>query len=105
MGMIDFTNDLNKAIKQKNKIQTRVLRMILSEVKYASNGLDEKELSDSKILSVIGVYRKKLFDSISSYNDSIRIDELNNEIEIVDRYLARVDDKNKISTEAISFPS
>ena len=105
MGILEsVTNDLKLAIKQKNKTNTRVLRMILSELSYASTGMDERKLTEAKVISIVSGYRKKLYDSLSAYNDVDRRSEISSEIAIVGHYLGKSDDPKKVSQSSSIHP-
>ena len=79
------TRDLKAAMKEQNKFKTKVLRMVLSELKYAS--LDQDKVSELKLIGIISSYRKKLTDSLATYTDSEQKDSIANEIALIDHYL------------------
>ena len=85
-----ISDDMKTAMKAKDKFKTTVLRMILSDFKYAMTANERStSLDDESALKVIKSYRKKLKKSIDAFPESEveRRAEIAREIEVVDVYL------------------
>ena len=79
---------MKNAMKNGEKLRQNVLRMLLSEIKYAQSAIDIKvELEEKEVLSVITSYHKKLTKSLKDFPAGPQKDELEEEIKIVEEYL------------------
>lgn len=84
-------DDLKSAMKQKNELETNVLRMLKSQIMLEKTRKDaEKELTDEKVQELFASYAKKLGESIEQFDKGGRkemADRHRQELEIVERYL------------------
>ena len=88
--MQTITDDLKSAMKAKEKEKTAVLRMVLSEFKYAMTSSDrDGTLDDASALKVLNTYHKRLEKSLADYPDGEMKDKIRSEIAIVEAYLPR----------------
>ncbi len=79
---------MKKAMKSGDKLRQSVLRMLLSEIKYAQSAVDMKvELGEADVLQVVVSYHKKLVKSLKDFPPGAQKDELSQEIKIVEEYL------------------
>ena len=97
------TRDLKAAMKEQNKFKTKVLRMVLSELKYAS--LDKDKDSELKLVAIISSYRKKLTDSLATYTDPEQKDSISSEIALIDHYLRPREDISASGSSLTENPS
>lgn len=83
-----ISEDMKNAMKAKDKFRTGVLRMLLSEFKYAMTS-DQRStsLDDDHALKVISAYRKKLKKSLDAYPEGDKRSEIAQEIDIVESYM------------------
>lgn len=96
--MQTITDDLKAAMKAKNKEKTAVLRMVLSEFKYAMTSNDRDEtLDDETALKVLNTYHKRLEKSLADYPDGEMKDKIHAEIAIVDTYLPKKASADQVS--------
>lgn len=80
--------DIKAAMKAKDKQKTSVLRMLLSEIKYAQAATSmANEISDEDALQVVSTYRKRLEKSLADYPEGAQRQAIADEIKIVDEYL------------------
>jgi uncharacterized protein YqeY len=82
--------DLKTAMKERDEVRTRTLRMIVSSIKYYM--VDHKEISDDDVLALLSKELKTHEESLSEYkiagrSDLIAIEEA--DIAIVKTYLPR----------------
>ncbi len=83
-----LTNDMKQAMRDKNKESLSVIRMLLSEIKYAQAKVNlQTELSDAENQKIVAGYCKKLQKSLGDFPDGTDKDKLKNEIVIVEGYL------------------
>lgn len=95
--MQTISNDLKAAMKAKDKETTNVLRMILSELKYAmTDGNREESLDDDTALKVLLTYHKRLDKSLADYPEGEQRQQIKSEMAIVERYLPRKADASEI---------
>ena len=74
-----ISSDLKNAMKAKDKERVSVLRMLLSEVKYAQAANNaQEELPEAEVLKVIGTYHKRLVKSLDDFPDEDKKAELAN---------------------------
>lgn len=83
-----ISEDMKNAMRAKDKFKTGVLRMLLSEFKYAMTS-DQRSttLEDEQALKVITAYRKKLKKSLDAYPEGEKRTEIAEEISIVESYM------------------
>lgn len=81
---------LKDSMKAKDQMRTSVLRMILSEVKYAQSAVNiHQELSENDILKVVTSYHKRLQKSLDDYPEGERKEAIRKEIAIIEEYLPK----------------
>lgn len=101
-----INEDLKTAMKAKDKDRTSVLRMLLSELKYAQAAVNvHQELPDDEALKVVSSYHKRLTKSLDDYPEGERRDAIRTELKIVDDYLpkkAGADEVKKIVEQVLS---
>lgn len=85
-----MNEDLKNAMKSKDKERTSVLRMLLSEIKYAQAAVNvHAELPEDEIVKVVSVYHKRLTKSMDDYPEGERRDAIRAELKIVEDYLPK----------------
>lgn len=85
-----ISDDIKTAMKAKDKQRTSVLRMLLSEVKYAEVGQSEaKALDDNAILKVVSTYAKRLTKSLQDFEGTDKVDDIKQELKIIEEYLPK----------------
>jgi uncharacterized protein YqeY len=98
--------DLRTAMKARDKDRTSVLRMMLSELKYAQAAISmSAELGDEDATKVIASYHKRLAKSLDDYPEGERRDAIRKELVIVEDYLpkkAGVEEVTKIVDAVIA---
>jgi hypothetical protein len=86
--METITQDLKEAMKAKDKLRTSVLRMVLSEFKYAMTSEErEATLNDEAATKVLQTYHKRLGKSLADYPEGEKKDQIRKEIAIIEHYL------------------
>ncbi len=102
---VRMNEDLKTAMKSKDKERLSVLRMLLSELKYAAAAVNvHQELPEAEVLKVISTYHKRLTKSLDDFPEGERRDQVRAEIKIVEDYLpqkAGVDDVRKAVLEVL----
>lgn len=98
--------DLKAAMKEQMKQKVSVLRMLLSEIKYAeASGDASQSLADAEVLKVISTYHKRLSKSLSDFPEGEKTKAIESEMQIVEQYLpqkASRDEVEKAADELIS---
>lgn len=91
MSLMDtITTDLKAAMKQQDRFRTSVLRMVLSEFKYALNSHDREDtLDDETALKILGTYHKRLEKSLLDYPDGEKKEQIRKEIALIEQYLPK----------------
>ena len=91
MGLKDkIQEDIKTAMKAKNASRLSVLRMVLSEIKYAQAQVNlQTELPDDEVLKIVASYQKKLTKSLDDYPEGDKKEAIQAEIRIVEEYLPR----------------
>ncbi len=91
MALKDQINeDLKNAMKAKDKEKTSVLRMILSEIKYAQAAVNvHQDLPEAEVQKVVATYHKRLVKSLDDYPEGEKKNQIQSEIAIVDQYLPK----------------
>ncbi len=101
-----INEDLKTAMKARDKDRTSVLRMLLSEVKYAQAAVNvHQDLPEEEVLKVVSSYQKRLTKSIDDFPEGERRDAIRSEIKIVDDYLpkkAGADETKKMVEQVIA---
>jgi uncharacterized protein YqeY len=85
-----INEDLKSAMKARNKERTSVLRMLLSELKYAAAAVNvHQELPGDEATKVISAYHKRLVKSLDDYPEGERREAIRGELKIIDEYLPK----------------
>jgi uncharacterized protein YqeY len=104
-----INEDLKTAMKARSKERTSVLRMVLSEIKYAQAAVNvHQELPDDEILKVITAYHKRLTKSLDDFPEGERRDAVRGELKIIEEYLPRkagADEVRKVVDEILKGTS
>ena len=104
-----ITEDLKTAMKARDKERTSVLRMVLSELKYAQAAVNvHLDLPDDEATKVVTTYHKRLAKSIDDFPEGERRDAIRSEMKIVEDYLpkrAGADDVKKVVEQVLSSTS
>ncbi len=102
----EIQNAINKALKERNKTELKVLRFVLSQIQYEE--IDKrKELSDGEIVAVLQKEVKKRNDAIEMFKKGERpelIEDEQNQVKIIERYLPKQmgdEEINRIIEETI----
>lgn len=86
-----ITNDMKLAMKAKDKLALKAVRMILGAIKQKE--IDDRiELNDTQVLVVIQKMVKQRKDSISQFSDAGRIDLVEveeSELAIINNYMPK----------------
>ena len=91
MGLMQkIQDDVKTAMKAQDKVRTGVLRMVLSDLKYAKaeNSMAE-ELPDADALKVVQGYLKKLEKSLADYPEGDARKAIQDEMAIVAEYVPK----------------
>lgn len=107
MSLVEkLNNDIKESMKAQNKMRLGVLRMMLSEVKYAQAAVGMGQpIDDAAVTKVLGTYQKKLQKSLDDYPSGEKRSVIQEEINIVEEYLpkkASAADIEKVAQEIIS---
>ncbi|NDE14749.1 hypothetical protein EBZ80_07460 [bacterium] len=91
MGTREKINeDLKTAMKARDQKTVSVLRMIMSEIKYAQSAVNiHQELDEAAIMKVVASYQKKLAKAAEEFPDAEKKAEIFAEIAIVEKYLPK----------------
>jgi len=91
MGLKDrISEDLKTAMKARNQQVTGVLRMILSEVKYAQAQTNaHTDLDEGSLEKVVSGYHKRLVKSLEEYPEGDARSKIADEIKVVEAYLPK----------------
>jgi uncharacterized protein YqeY len=104
-----LNEDLKTAMKARDKDRTSVLRMLLSELKYAQAAVNiHQELPDDEVLRVVTTYHKRLVKSLDDFPEGERRDAIRTELAIVDEYLpkkAGADEVTKVVDSVLAATS
>lgn len=104
-----MNEDLKTAMKAKDKERLSVLRMLLSELKYAAAAVNvHQELPEAEVLKVISAYHKRLTKSLDDFPEGERRDQVRAELKIVEDYLpqkASVDEVRKAVLKVLAGTS
>ena len=81
-------DDMKTAMKAQDKKRLEVVRMLLSEFKYAQSAVNAREeLDDASALKVVASYHKKLEKSLTDFPEGEAKAAVLAEIKIVEDYL------------------
>jgi uncharacterized protein YqeY len=91
MGLKDkIQEDIKTAMKAKDAGRLSVLRMVLSEIKYAQAQVNlQTELPEADVQKIVGSYHKKLTKSLDDYPAGDKREAILGEIKIVEEYLPK----------------
>jgi hypothetical protein len=102
-----LSNDLKEAMRQRDEVRKRTVRMIIAAIQKEEAGTDEasgrKTLGDEEILQLIVRQVKQRRDSIEAFQAGGRPDlvaEEEAEMSILQTYLPPVMERTEIETEA-----
>jgi uncharacterized protein len=85
-----INEELKTAMKAKAKERISVLRMLLSEIKYAQAAVNvHLELPDDEVLKVITAYHKRLTKSLDDFPEGERRDAVRAELAIIEEYMPK----------------
>lgn len=85
-----INEDLKAAMKNRDKDRTSVLRMLLSELKYAQAAVNiHQELGEDEVLKVVSTYHKRLEKSLGDYPEGEKRAAISAEMKIVEDYLPK----------------
>lgn len=85
-----ISEELKTAMKAKDKDRLSVLRMILSEIKYAQAAVNvHQDLPEADVVKVVATYQKRLAKSLDDYPEGEKRTQIQAEIAIVDDYLPK----------------
>jgi uncharacterized protein YqeY len=95
MSLKDRMNDdLKTAMKAREKDRVSVLRMLLSEMKYAAAQVNvHQDLSDDEAGKVVSTYHKRLTKSLEEFPEGEQRQQIRSEIAIVESYLPKKADE------------
>jgi len=107
MGLKDRINeDLKTAMKARNQEVTGVLRMILSEIKYAAAQTNvHAELDEASLEKIVTSYHKRLTKSLEEYPEGDARTKIQGEIKVVEGYMpkkAGADEVSKVIDEVLA---
>ena len=91
MGLKDkIQEDIKTAMKARDAARLSVLRMVLSEIKYAQAQVNlQTDLPEDEVLRIVSSYQKKLTKSLDEFPDGPKKVEIQAEIRVVDEYLPK----------------
>ncbi len=83
-------DDIKTAMKSNDTLRKNVLRMVLSDIKYAQAAVNvHQELDEESAMKVVAGYHKKLKKSFDEFPEGERREELRKEIALVEEYLPK----------------
>jgi hypothetical protein len=101
-----MNEDLKNAMKSKDKERTSVLRMLLSEIKYAQAAVNvHADLPEDEVVKVVSVYHKRLTKSMDDYPEGERRDAIRSELKIVEDYLPKKASEAEVASAIASVLS
>ncbi len=84
-------NDIKSAMKANDTLRKNVLRMVLSDIKYAQAAVNvHQELDEASAMKVVAGYHKKLKKAFEEFPEGEKKQELIKEITIVEEYLPKM---------------
>lgn len=85
-----LNEELKNAMKAKDKDRVSVLRMLISEMKYAAAQVNvHQELADEEVAKVISTYHKRLGKSLEDYPEGDQRAQIKLEMSIVEEFLPK----------------
>lgn len=84
----EIFEDLKKAMKARDEVRVRTLRMIVAAVK--NRLVDKKDLGDDDVIAIISKEAKLRNDAIEEYTKANRVDLADSEkeeLEVIEEYL------------------
>ena len=94
-----INSEIKVAMKAGDKVRTSVLRMLLSEIKYAQAATDARsDLADEETLKVITTYNKRLRKSLGDYPEGEKQDAIKAEIAIVETFLPKKATREEVAS-------
>ncbi len=85
-----ISDDIKNAMKSKDSKRLSVLRMILSDIKYAQAQVNlQVDLPEDELVKVVSGYQKKLEKSVGDYPEGDSRTAILEEIKIVAEYLPK----------------
>ena len=101
-----ISDDIKTAMKAKDAKVLSVLRMVLSEIKYAQAQTSmQTEIDDATCIKIATTYHKRLGKSLEEFPPGEKQDELRFEMSVVERYLpqkASAEQMNKAIDEVLA---
>jgi len=83
--------DIKNAMKSGDNLRKNVLRMVLSDIKYAQAAVNvHQELDEQAVLKVVASYHKKLKKAYDDFPEGDKKKELLAEIALVEEYLPKM---------------
>jgi uncharacterized protein len=86
-----LTEDMKTAMKAKDKVRLSIIRMIKNEIDKREIDT-RKELTEAEAIEAVTSYKKVVsqqLDYAVNANEQERIDEFNNELQVVNQYLPK----------------
>lgn len=82
--------DIKNAMKSGDNLRKNVLRMVLSDIKYAQAAVNvHQELDEQAVQKVVASYHKKLKKAYEDFPEGDKRKELLSEIAVVEEYLPK----------------
>lgn len=84
-----LTEDMKAAMKAKDKVRLSIIRMIKNEIDKREIDT-RKELTEAEAIEAVTSYKKVVSQQLEyavAANEQERIDEFNNELQVVNQYL------------------
>ncbi len=86
-----ISSDIKNAMKSGDNLRKNVLRMVLSDIKYAQAAVNvHQQLDEQAVLKIVASYHKKLKKAFDEFPDGDKKKELLAEIAIVEEYLPKM---------------
>lgn len=93
-----ISDDIKTAMKSGDHLRKNVLRMMLSDIKYAQAAINvHQQLDEQGVIKVITTYHKKLKKAYEDFPEGDKRKELLSEIAIVEEYLPKLMDVTEIA--------
>lgn len=86
-----ISDDIKAAMKAQEKDRLQILRMLLSELKYAqaNSGNVHEDLPEADEIKVVSTYYKKLDKSLTDYPEGEARSKIQGEMKVVAEYLPK----------------
>lgn len=93
-----ITEDMKNAMRSKDKDRLSVIRMLMSEIKYAQAATNVHEpLDDQAVQNLLAKYHKKLTKSLNDYPEGDQRTAIESELSIVAEYLPKALSKEEVA--------